>query len=82
MWNEFHANPRISYYLALRRGYVYSATEALAKLRSVDVMVVRLEHLGPKPTLRTHLKVLFCKFTHRLTRSLVLQRSAGVQRLH
>ena len=42
-WNEFHSDPRKSYYLFLRRGYQCSARAAHAKVRQIDAMVVGLQ---------------------------------------
>ncbi|MGZ5093749.1 MAG: hypothetical protein ACXWCY_20600 [Burkholderiales bacterium] len=39
-WNEFHADPRISYYLFLRRAQLCPASEAHAKLKRMDALVV------------------------------------------
>ena len=43
MWNEFHTDPRKSYYLFLRRGYSCSALTAYAKVKSIDAMVAALQ---------------------------------------
>jgi hypothetical protein len=42
-WNEFHSDPRKSYYLSLRQGYRCSAREAHAKVKRTDAMVVGLQ---------------------------------------
>lgn len=46
-WDELHGNPRISYYLFLRRGYHYSATEAHARVKQMDAFVVVSLHVRP-----------------------------------
>jgi hypothetical protein len=43
LWQEFHSDPRISYYLSLRRGYFHTAAQAHAKLKRIDAMVVGLQ---------------------------------------
>ena len=43
MWNEFHTDPRQSYYLFLRQGYRCSALTAYAKVKSIDGMVAALQ---------------------------------------
>jgi hypothetical protein len=48
MWNEFHTDPRKSYYLFLRQGYHCSAQTAYAKLKSIDAMVLALRQ-DPDP---------------------------------
>jgi hypothetical protein len=42
-WNELHTDPRISYYLFLRRERRLSAREAHAKIKRTDAMVVGLQ---------------------------------------
>jgi hypothetical protein len=48
-WHEFHDNPRISYYLFLRRVRRLSALEAHATLKRADAMVVGLQGERRKP---------------------------------
>lgn len=43
MWNEFHTDPRKSYYLFLRQGYRCSALTAYEKVKSIDAMVAALQ---------------------------------------
>jgi hypothetical protein len=43
LWQDFHSDPRTSYYLFLRRGYFYSAAQAHAKLKRIDAMVAALQ---------------------------------------
>jgi hypothetical protein len=43
LWQDFHSDPRMSYYLSLRRGYAHSAAEAHAKLKRMDAMIARLQ---------------------------------------
>jgi hypothetical protein len=43
LWQDFHSDPRMSYYLFLRRGYFHSAAQAHAKLKRIDAMVVGLQ---------------------------------------
>ena len=50
MWSDFHRNPRISYYLSLRRDYTRSATEAFRAVNRIDAMVVGLQQRGPDQT--------------------------------
>lgn len=42
MWQDFHSDPRISYYLFLRRTCLYSAADAHRQLKRIDAMVVGL----------------------------------------
>jgi hypothetical protein len=46
MWSDFHRNPRVSYYLSLRREYTRSATEAFRAVNRIDAMVVGLQQPG------------------------------------
>ena len=39
-WSEFHSDPRISYYLSLRRDYLCSASQAHDKVKRFDRLVV------------------------------------------
>jgi hypothetical protein len=39
-WNEFHSDPRVSYYFSLRRDSRLSARDAFARLRRMDAMVL------------------------------------------
>ena len=45
-WNEFHRNPRTSYYLFLRRDYHCSAKQALEKVKQTDAMIVGIQREG------------------------------------
>jgi hypothetical protein len=49
MWNEFHTNPRKSYYLFLRQGYRCSALTAYAKVKDIDAMVAALQQDPYRP---------------------------------
>ena len=42
-WNELHDDPRISYYLYLRKGYERPARDSYAKVKRTDAMVVGLQ---------------------------------------
>ena len=42
-WNQLHDNPRISYYLFLRREQGLSARDAHARVKRTDAMVAGLE---------------------------------------
>ena len=42
-WNEFHADPRTSYYLFLRQSYALSARAAHEEVRQFDNMVMALQ---------------------------------------
>jgi hypothetical protein len=42
-WNELHHDPRISYYLFLRKNHGLSAREAHARVKRTDAMVVGLQ---------------------------------------
>ena len=50
MWSDFHRNPRVSYYLSLRREYTRSATEAFRAVHRMDAMVVGLQQPGRDQT--------------------------------
>ena len=50
MWSDFHRNPRVSYYLSLRREYTRSATEAFRAVNRIDAMVVGLQQPGRDQT--------------------------------
>ena len=39
-WDELHSDPRISYYLFLRRGYGCAASEAHTRLKQMDAYVL------------------------------------------
>lgn len=61
MWSDFHSDRRISYYLFLRRGYGYSATEAHASVKRIDAMVVGLQHLSREHRWRGFLVALLVR---------------------
>jgi hypothetical protein len=42
-WNELHHDPRISYYLSLRKNHGVPAREAHARVKRTDAMVVGLQ---------------------------------------
>lgn len=42
-WRDFHRDPRISYYLSLRRDYGCSASQAYEKLQRMDSVIIGLQ---------------------------------------
>jgi hypothetical protein len=62
MWSDFHRNPRVSYYLSLRREYTHSATEALHAVSRIDAMVVGLQQPGRDRTFSRRLVAGLRKF--------------------
>jgi hypothetical protein len=42
-WNQLHPEPRISYYLFLRRKYGYSARQALELVKQTDAMIIGIQ---------------------------------------
>jgi hypothetical protein len=46
-WNEFNADPRISYYRFLREGYACRASVAYGRVKRIDAMVLGLSLSSP-----------------------------------
>lgn len=42
-WKQLHSDPRMSYYLFLRRNYRYSATQALKQVKQTDAMIMGIQ---------------------------------------
>ena len=48
-WNEFHTDPRKSYYLFLRQEYQHPACIAHARVKGIDSMIAELHASCPTP---------------------------------